>query len=194
MLDIRWMRENRQALAEAMAKLNDTEAPWELALELDERRRELLQRAEKLREMRNVGSKQIGALFREKKTEEANALKKRMGLIGIEISQIDEMLRGVESDFHDAMMQIPNPPDPDVPIAPDEEGNVVLTQWGEIPQFDFAPQAHWDLGPQLDIIDFERGVATAGSRFYFLKGAGARLQRVLSNWFLGRTYQRARLY
>ena len=112
MLDIRWMRENRQALAEAMAKLNDAEAPWELALELDERRRELLQRAEKLREMRNVGSKQIGALFREKKNEEANALKKRMGLIGIEISQIDETLRGVESDFHDAMMRIPNPPDP----------------------------------------------------------------------------------
>ena len=184
MLDIRWMRENRQALAEAMAKLNDAEAPWELALELDERRRELLQRAEKLREMRNVGSKQIGVLFREKENEEANALKKRMGLIGIEISQIDETLRGVESDFHDAMMRIPNPPEPDVPIAPDEEGNVVLTQWGEIPQFDFAPQAHWDLGPQLDIIDFERGVATAGSRSYFLKGAGARLQRVLSNWFL----------
>ncbi len=184
MLDIRWMRENRQALAEAMVKLNDQEAPWELALELDERRRELLQRSEGLREERNTGSKQIGALFREKKVDEANTLKQRMSDIGAEIAQLDEQLRSVETEFRDAMMRIPNPPDSDVPVAPDEEGNVVLSQWGELPQFDFSPQAHWDLGPQLDIIDFERGVAASGSRFYFLKGAGARLQRVLSNWFL----------
>ena len=184
MLDIRWMRENRQALAEAMAKLNDNEAPWELALDLDAERRELLQQGEKLREERNAGSKQIGALYREQKATEANALKQRMSQIGNEISQIDEELRRVEAAFHDAMMRIPNMPDPDVPVAPDEEGNVVLSVWGDIPQFDFTPKPHWDLGTQLDIIDFERGVAAAGSRFYFLKGAGAHLQRVLSNWFL----------
>lgn len=184
MLDIRWMRENRQALAEAMVKLNDAEAPWEYALELDGRRRELLQQGEKLREERNAGSKQIGALFREQKSDEANELKKRMSQIGAEISKIDEALREVETSFHDAMMRIPNLPDPDVPVAPDEEGNQVLFQWGELPRFDFSPLAHWDIGPKLDIIDFERGVATAGSRFYYLKGAGARLQRVLSNWFL----------
>ena len=184
MLDIRWMRENRQALAEAMAKLNDNEAPWESALDLDAERREFLQQGEKLREERNVGSKQIGALYREQKATEANALKQRMSQIGNEISQIDEELRRVEAAFHDAMMRIPNMPDPDVPVAPDEEGNVVLSVWGDIPQFDFTPKPHWDLGTQLDIIDFESGVAAAGSRFYFLKGAGARLQRVLSNWFL----------
>lgn len=184
MLDIRWMRDNREVLAQAMEKLNDSEAPWELALELDGRRRELLQLGEKLREERNTGSRQIGILFREKKTSEANALKERMSRIGDEIARIDDDLRNVESSYHDAMMRIPNPPEDDVPVAPDEEGNVVLTQWGQLPEFDFVPQAHWDLGPQLDIIDFERGVATAGSRFYFLKGPGARLQRVLSNWFL----------
>ena len=184
MLDIRWMRENREALALAMEKLNDSEAPWELALDLDAKRRELLQQGEKLREERNTGSRQIGVLFREKKTSEANALKDRMSQIGDGIALIDDELRRVESAYHDAMMRIPNPPEEDVPIAPDEEGNVVLTQWGDLPEFDFVPQAHWDLGPQLDIIDFERGVATAGSRFYFLKGQGARLQRVLSNWFL----------
>ena len=184
MLDIRWMRENRQALAEAMAKLHDSEAPWELALDLDEERRALIKQGESLREERNAGSKRIGLLFREKKADEANALKQRMGQIGDEIAQIDEKLRKVESSFHDAMMRIPNPPEEDVPVAPDEDGNVVVAHWGELPSFDFEPQAHWDLGPQLDIIDFERGVATAGSRFYFLKGAGARLQRVLSNWFL----------
>ena len=184
MLDIRWMRENRQALSEAMEKLNDTEAPWELALDLDERRRGLLQMGEKLREERNSGSKEIGALFRQQKAGEANALKQRMSQIGAEISAIDDELRQVDLAFHDAMMRIPNPPEPDVPVAPDEEGNVVVSQWGEVPRFDFTPQAHWDMGPKLGIIDFERGVAVAGSRFYFLKGAGARLQRVLSNWFL----------
>ena len=184
MLDIRWMRENRHALAEAMVKLNDADAPWEQALQLDSERRILLQQGEKLREERNAGSKQIGALFREKKAAEANALKQRMSQIGDEISQIDEELRRVDGAFHDAMMRIPNMPDPDVPVAPDEEGNVVLSQWGDKPKFDFTPLPHWDLGTQLDIIDFERGVAAAGSRFYFLKGAGARLQRVLSNWFL----------
>ena len=184
MLDIRWMRENREALAEAMVKLNDSEAPWEQALDFDQQRRELLQQGEKLREERNTGSKQIGVLFREKKSSEANALKERMSQIGDEIAQIDDDLRRVENSFHDAMMRIPNPPEEDVPVAPDEEGNVVISQWGELPEFDYVPQAHWDMGPQLDIIDFERGVATAGSRFYFLKGAGARLQRVLSNWFL----------
>ena len=95
MLDIRWMRENRQALAEAMVKLNDQEAPWELALALDERRRELLQRGERLREERNTGSRQIGALFRDKRAEDANALKERMSEIGVEIAQIDEELRKV---------------------------------------------------------------------------------------------------
>ncbi len=184
MLDIRWMRENQPALAEAMVKLNDVDAPWQLALQLDGERRNLLQQGEKLREERNAGSKQIGALFREKKAAEANALKQRMSQIGDEISQIDEELRRVDGALHDAMMRIPNLPDPDVPVAPDEEGNVVLTQWGDMPKFDFTPLPHWDLGTQLDIIDFERGVAAAGSRAYFLKGAGARLQRVLSNWFL----------
>ena len=184
MLDIRWMRENQPALAEAMVKLNDVDAPWQLALQLDGERRNLLQQGEKLREERNAGSKQIGALFREKKAAEANTLKQRMSQIGDEISQIDEELRRVDGALHDAMMRIPNLPDPDVPVAPDEEGNVVLTQWGDMPKFDFTPLPHWDLGTQLDIIDFERGIAAAGSRAYFLKGAGARLQRVLSNWFL----------
>ena len=90
MLDIRWMRENREALAQAMEKLNDSEAPWESALELDGKRRELLQQGEKLREERNTGSRQIGVLFRENKTSEANALKERMSQIGDEIARIDD--------------------------------------------------------------------------------------------------------
>ncbi|BAL98295.1 MULTISPECIES: serine--tRNA ligase [Caldilinea] len=184
MLDIRWMRENREALAEAMRKLNAEDAPWEEALNLDQQRRQLLTRVEALRAELNSGSKEIGRLFREKRLDEANALKERMSAIGIEIEQLDAELRAVEKAFEEAMLRIPNIPEPDVPVAPDESGNVVVKEWGEKPAFDFTPLPHWELGPKLGIIDFERGVKLSGARFYLLKGAGARLQRALINWFL----------
>ena len=184
MLDIKWMRENREALAEAMRKLNDTTAPWEQALALDERRREILTRVEALRAERNSGSKGIGLLMREKKTAEANALKEEMGRIGDEIDALDAELRTVDAEFEDAMLRIPNTPEPDVPVAADESGNQVVKEWGTPRSFDFTPKAHWDLAEQLDIIDFARGVKIAGSRFYVLKGPAARLQRALINWFL----------
>lgn len=184
MLDIRWMRENRDELAKAMQILNDTEAPWEKALELDEARRELLGQVEVLRSERNSGSKQVGQLFRDKKTDEANALKERMSKIGDDIAAIDEKLRVVEADFNDAMLRIPNIPEPDVPVADGEEGNVSVAEWGDKPTFNFTPKAHWDVGEKLGIIDIERGAKVSGSRLYFLRKAGARLQRALSNWFL----------
>ena len=93
-------------------------------------------------------------------------------------------LRQVDADFSAAMLRIPNPPDPEVPVAPDESGNVVVAEHGTKPAFDFTPVPHWDLGEKLDIIDMERGVKLSGSRFYVLKGAGAKLQRALVNWFL----------
>ncbi len=184
MLDIRWMRENRAALADAMQKLGDREAPWEEALALDEQRRALLTQVEALRAERNSGSKEVGQLYREGKKQEADALKERMSRIGTEIEQIDVTLRQVDADFSAAMLRIPNPPDPEVPVAPDESGNVVVAEHGTKPAFDFTPVPHWDLGEKLDIIDMERGVKLSGSRFYVLKGAGAKLQRALVNWFL----------
>ena len=134
MLDIRWMRENRDALAEAMVKLNDTEAPWEHALALDEERRQILTQVEALRAERNTGSRQIGELFREKKADEANAIEGTYG-------------RGRRRDrkawtfvcarwrpsYEDAMLRIPNIPEPDVPVAPDESGNQVVKEWGTKP-------------------------------------------------------------
>jgi seryl-tRNA synthetase len=184
MLDIRWMRENRAALAEAMRKLNDTEAPWELALELDERRRQLLTKVEILRAERNTGSKQVGLLYREQRQADAEALKARMSAIGDEINQIDEELRRVDTQYDDAMLRIPNPPADEVPVAPDESGNVVVKEQGEKPALDFTPLPHWEIGAKLDIIDLERGAKLAGSRFYLLKKGGALLQRALANWFL----------
>lgn len=184
MLDIKWMRENREALAQAMLDLNDTDAPWERALELDELRREILTKVEALRGERNTGSKQVGQLFKEKKMDEANTLKERMSQVGEEISAFDEKLRVLDEEYNDVMLRIPNMPEPDVPVAPDEDGNAVLKEVGDKPSFDFTPQAHWDVGEQLGIIDIERGAKISGSRFYFLRKAGARLQRALANFFL----------
>lgn len=183
MLDIRWMRDNREALAEAMRKLNVEDAPWAAALELDQRRRQILTQVEALRAELNSGSRDIGALFREKRTEEANTIKARMTAIGGEIEQLDAELRTVESAFQDAMLRIPNIPEPDAPVAADESGNLVVKEWGDKPAFDFTPLPHWELGPKLGIIDFERGVKLSGTRSYLLKGAGARLQRALIDWF-----------
>lgn len=184
MLDIKWMRENRDALAQAMCDLNDAEAPWQRALELDEECRKLLTEVEALRGERNTGSKQVGQLFKEKKTDEANALKERMSQIGDEIAALDDKLRVLDEEYTDAMLRIPNLPEPDVPIAPDEEGNSTIKEVGDKPSFSFTPEPHWDVGEKLGIIDIERGAKISGSRFYFLRKAGARLQRSLANWFL----------
>jgi seryl-tRNA synthetase len=184
MLDIRWMREHRDELADAMQKLNAADAPWQLALEKDEERRVLLTQVELLRSERNSGSKRVGELFREKKVDEANALKERLSQVGDEIARLDEQLNAVEAEYEWAMQRIPNPPEPDVPVAPDESGNVPLKEVGVRPEFSFAPRPHWEIGEALGILDLERGAKVSGSRFYVLRGAGARLQRALGDWFL----------
>jgi seryl-tRNA synthetase len=184
MLDIRWMRENQATLAAAMEALNAQDAPWELALALDEERRQVLTMVETLRAERNSGSKRIGDLYREKQTDEANALKERMTTISNEIASLDERLRVIQAQLEDAMLRIPNIPEPDVPVAPDEAGNVVVKQWGELPPSGITRLPHWEVGARLGILDIEAGVKLSGSRFYVLRGAGARLQRALSDWFI----------
>ena len=178
-LDIRFMREHREEVLATMQALGAEDAPVDDALEMDARRREILGQVETLRAERNAGSKQIGQLMREGKREEGQALRERMGQIGDEIKALDETLAGVEAAFNAAMLRIPNLPHPSVPVGRDESGNVLVRQEGDLPKFDFEPMPHWDLGTALDIIDFERGVKLSGTRFYVLKGAGARLQRAL---------------
>jgi seryl-tRNA synthetase len=190
MLDIKFVRENREAVFAAMEALAATDAPVAQALELDERRRAILTRVEALRAERNTGSKQIGQLMREGRRAEGQALQQRMTQIGDEIKALDEELAQVEAAFHDAMLRIPNLPHPSVPMGKDESENVVLKTEGESRRFDFEPLPHWDLGPKLDIIDFDRGVKLSGTRFYVLKGAGARLQRSLITWMLDLHTQR----
>ena len=184
MLDIKFMRENREAVLAAMEALVATDAPVSQALELDERRRAILTRVEALRAERNTGSKQVGQLMREGKRAEGQAMQARLGQIGDEIKALDEELAQVDTALNDTMLRITNLPHPSVPVGKDESENVVVRTEGRPPVFDFEPRPHWELGPALDILDFDRGVKLSGSRFYVLKGAGARLQRALIAWML----------
>lgn len=183
MLDLNFIRENADQVKQALRDLNG-EAPIDEILTLDQKRRDVLQEVEGLRAERNSGSKQIGKLMREGKKEEAEAQKKRMGEIGQQIDKKDAQLRETEADLNDKLLYVPNIPLPEVPIGPDEAHNVVIAEKGEKPQFDFEAKPHWELGEALGIIDFERGVKLSGSRFYILKGLGARLQRALIAWML----------
>jgi seryl-tRNA synthetase len=184
MIDIKYIREHTKQVLDAMQLLGADDAPVTKVLEMDERRRAIMTRAETLRAERNSGSKLVGQLMRQGKKEEAQAAQARMAQIGDEIKALEEELAGVDAAYNDAMLRIPNLPHTSVPPGKDESENVVVRQEGTQRTFDFKPQPHWELGPALDIIDFERGVKISGSRFYLLKGAGARLQRALIAWML----------
>jgi seryl-tRNA synthetase len=180
MLDINLIRDRPDAVKAAMRDLG-AEAPIDQILALDIRRRELLTEVESLRARRNIVSKEIG---RTKEKEARQAKIEEMRGVGDRIKRLEADLKIAESDLYDAMLQVPNLPGPGVPVGPDEEHNVMIRQEGEPRDFGFEPLPHWDLGVTLDIVDFERGVKLSGTRFYVLKGAGARLQRALITWML----------
>ncbi len=181
MLDIVLIREQPEKVKTALGNLNADPHQVDAILVLDEQRRELLTQAEALRAERNRVSKRIGHL---KDQAERERLIAEMRQVGDRISELEDRLNVVESDLETAMLAVPNLPHDSVPVGPDESHNVVVGEWGEKPEFDFEPVPHWDLGPELGIIDFERGVKLSGSRFYVLRGAGARLQRALISWML----------
>ncbi|MGD9047965.1 MAG: serine--tRNA ligase, partial [Anaerolineae bacterium] len=180
MLDINLFREKPEIVKAAMRDLN-VEAPIEQVLALDTHRRELLTEVEALRAERNVVSKEIG---RTKDKDERQARIEQMRAVGDRIKVLETDLKTVELDLYQAMLHVPNLPGPGVPVGPDEDHNVLVWEKGEPRDLYFEPVPHWDLGPTLDIVDFERGVKLSGTRFYLLKGAGARLQRALITWML----------
>jgi seryl-tRNA synthetase len=181
MLDLAFIRERSSEVKAGLEKLKADPSHIDTIVALDERRRELLTEVETLRATRNRVSKEIGRL---RDQEERERLIAQMRDVGDRIDALEEPLAVVESDLEAAMLAVPNLPHESVPVGPDEAHNVVVGQWGELRSFDFEPLAHWDLGPELGIIDFERGVKLSGSRFYVLRGAGARLQRALIAWML----------
>jgi seryl-tRNA synthetase len=181
MLDLAFIREHSGEVKIGLEKLGADPSQVDAIVALDERRRELLTEVETLRAKRNRVSKEIGRL---RDQEERERLIGEMRDVGDRIDALEEPLDTVEAELEAAMLAVPNLPHESVPVGPDETHNVVVEQWGELRTFDFEPLPHWTLGPELGIIDFERGVKLSGSRFYILRGAGARLQRALVAWML----------
>jgi seryl-tRNA synthetase len=179
MLSIQTIRENTAAVRKAVADRNTT-APIDRILALDETRRELTKRADDLKAERN----NLGRALGRASAEERTPLLERNRTVSEEADGLDQQLREVETELNALLLEVPNIPAQDVPVAPDESGNVVVRTEGLIREYDFEPKPHWELGEALGIIDFERGVKLAGSRFFILRGAGARLQRALIAFML----------
>ena len=184
MLDLAYIREHPDKVKAAMDVLGATDVPIDRILLLDAERRSLLVEADRLKRERNTVSKAIGKMT---DATEREAQKERMRQVGDQIAALDKTIAGVESKLYELMLNVPNLPDPGVPIGKDESENPVLRVVGEPKQakdLGFEPLPHWDLGTRLGILDFERGVKMSGSRFYLLTGLGARLQRALIAWMI----------
>jgi seryl-tRNA synthetase len=181
MLDINLIREKPEIVREALEKRHLDSALVNEVLGLDERRRDLIQKVETLKAERNLVSKEIGQM---KDAAERQSKIEAMRVVGEQIESFDNELRSIETQLEHLMANIPNIPDPRVPLGLDESENVVIEEVGEVRQFEFEPKPHWELGTELGIIDFDQGVKITGSRFYVLSGAGARLQRALIAWML----------
>ena len=180
MLDIRLIRERTDFVKTELGKLGFEAAAIDALLATDVRRRALIQESETLRAQRAEVSKTIG----KQEPEQRERLKVEMRAVGDRIGALENDLAAVEAEFQRQMLEVPNLPDPSVPVGKDDTENTVLRSEGELPRFSFTPRPHWEIGVDLGILDFDRGVKIAGSRFYVLTGAGARLQRALIAWML----------
>ncbi len=181
MLDLNLIREQPDIVRQALRARQMDPSPVDEVLALDARRRALLTEVEALKAERNAVSREIGRM---KDPAERQAKIEAMRQVGERITALDEAVRQVETDLRNLVATLPNLPAPEVPYGTGEHDNVVIKTVGEPPRFDFTPLPHWELGPRLGILDFERGVKLSGSRFYILSGAGARLQRALIAWML----------
>jgi seryl-tRNA synthetase len=180
MLSLQFIRENPDVVREAVAHRHLT-APIDDILHRDGERRRILLEMESLKAERNQAGKRIGAA---KDASERQRLIDNMRGVSERIDALEKELRATEERLNALLMEVPNIPRPDVPLGEGEDDNIVIRQWGEPHTYDFTPLPHWELGERLGIIDFERGVKLSGSRFYVLKGAGARLQRALIAYML----------
>lgn len=184
MLDIKFVRENPDLVDKSCESRQNAHWDREKFFELDEERRSVISEVETLQAERNAVSKQIGLLMREGKKEEAEAAKEQVAANKDRIARLDQRRGEVEEELTALVAAIPNIPDASVPYGKDDSDNPEVRKWGEPTQFDFEPKAHWDLGPELGMIDFDRGVKLAGTRFYLLGGMGARMERALINFMI----------
>lgn len=182
MLDLKLIRTQSDFVRQQLAKLGEDAALVENVLDVDEQRRALRQQMERKQSELNAVSKEIGKR-RGRKEDTADAEEQARALRE-DIRTAETSLGPLEARLNDLLLRLPNLPDENVPEGADDTQNIVVREEGRKPDFDFDPRPHWELGEALDIIDFERGVKVSGSRFYLLKGDGARLQRALIAWML----------
>ncbi|MCO5222490.1 MAG: serine--tRNA ligase [Thermomicrobiales bacterium] len=180
MIDLKIIRDQPDMVRSALVALNTT-APIDEILSLDASRRQVVTEVESLKARRNEGSKEVG---RTKDAERRAELIEEMRVLGDDIAAKDEQVRVTDEELRNLLLLVPNLPLPDVPVGPDESHNAVTKTVEAERKPDFTVRPHWEIGEELGIIDFERGVKIAGTRNYVLRGDGARLQRALITWML----------
>jgi seryl-tRNA synthetase len=182
MLDLKLIRTQPDHVRQQIALLNGSAEIIDSILGIDERRRGIRQQMEQMQSRLNAVSKDIGR--RKRQGEDTAGAEDEARILREQIRDAETELTPLEEEILKLQLEVPNLPDPAVPIGADESANVLVREEGTRREFDFEPKAHWDFGEQLGIIDFERGVKVSGSRFYILKNDGARLQRALITWML----------
>jgi seryl-tRNA synthetase len=184
MIDLKLLREQpEEVIAIYRERLFDDAAAQTARklIDVDTRRRQIVATSDELKQKRNLGSAAVG---REKDPDKRKQLIADMEGMKGQIAQTDQAIAALDEELQTLALQLPNLPDPSVPAGKSDAENKVVREVGDKRQFAFAPKPHWDLGTELGLIDFERGVKISGSRFYLLRGVGARLQRALISWMI----------
>jgi len=181
MLDIKRIRNNPEEINELIKRRNP-DLSIDRALALDERRRELLKEYEAKKAHQNKTSKKIPEL--KKAGEDIKDILAEMKKLSLEIKEMEVQVKEVEEQIEEELLSIPNTPNPSIPVGQSEDDNKEIRKWEKPRKFDFQPKAHWDIGEELDILDFERASKITGSRFSMFKGQGARLERALISYML----------
>lgn len=182
MLDQKLLRTNFKEITERLKHRGEDLSDLVKFGDLDEKRRSLISEVEQLKAQRNEATKQISEL--KKNNEDATSAITEMRELGGKIKELDKNLTIIDEELTQILYSIPNIPHESVPVGEDEDDNIEVRTWGEKKSFDFEPKPHWDIGTDLDILDFERAGKVTGSRFVFYKGMGARLERALINFMI----------
>ena len=183
MLDLRYVVDHLDEVRVALARRNpEAVAPLETITELAEQRGEAIRMAESKAAERNAANKEMAKL--PKQSPEFAERRDRLRVVSDEIKALEKRKDGIEAQIAEVLLGIPNMPDVTTPDGASEQDNPVVRTWGEKPSFAFEPKAHWDIGPALGIVDFERAARMSGPRFAFMMGLGARLSRAVSAFML----------
>ncbi|HTH38529.1 MAG TPA: serine--tRNA ligase [Pyrinomonadaceae bacterium] len=184
MLDLNFVRDNLDLVRQAYADRNFPAGPLDRFVELDAERRRVIGEADRINQLRNAASKEIGGLMQAGNRDEAEVKKAEVAGLKDQQAELEKARDAAEAEMHDLLAGLPNVPASDVPVGADERANIEVRKWGEPRVFDFEVKDHVDLGEALGILDLERATKIAGSRFAILNGAGARLERALVNFML----------